>query len=54
MVDFTQLGMPEQHNDYKDRSFKYIFVEKSLFSSEYNVKKEDVIESIKFFSNRYN
>ena len=48
IVDFTQLGMPKGHNDYEDRTFKYIFVEKSLFSSERAVTKKEVIEKIKF------
>ena len=48
IVDFTQLGMPKGHNDYEDRTFKYIFVEKSLFSSERAVTKNEVIEKIKF------
>lgn len=48
IVDFTQLGMPEMHNDYKDRTFKYIFIEKKLFSEERAITKDGIIEDIKF------
>lgn len=54
IADYTQLGMPEQHNDYDERIFKYIFIQKILFSAESNVTKEEVIESIKSFCNKYN
>ena len=53
VIDFTKLGMPEQQNDYENRTFQYIFVENRLFSSKPNVKKEDVIEMIKSFSSEY-
>lgn len=49
IVDFTKLGMPEMHNDYKDRTFKYVFIEKKLFSEERGITKEDVIKYIKLF-----
>lgn len=49
IVDITQLGMPERHNDYENHIFKYIFVEKCLFSPEHAVTKKDVIQEIMHF-----
>lgn len=52
IVDITKLGMPKSHNDYENCIFKYIFVEKSLFSSE-RVTKKNVIDDIKYFIAEY-
>ena len=49
IVDITQLGMPERHNDYKNRIFKYIFVEKCLFEPERAVTKKDIIQEVMHF-----
>lgn len=49
IVDITQLGMPERHNDYENRIFKYIFVEKCLFEPERAVTKKDIIQEVMHF-----
>lgn len=46
IVDFTLLGMPKNHDDYENRTFKYIFIKKT----EGAVKKEKIVEYIKSFS----
>lgn len=53
IVDITQLGMPERHNDYENLIFKYIFVEKCLFSPERAVTKKDVIKDVIHFVAEY-
>lgn len=38
IVDFTTLGMPERYNNYQDRTFQYIFVQKILFEKDTEAK----------------
>lgn len=51
IVDFTDLGMPDQRNDYQDRTFKYIFIESSILNK--NGKKDCLIKAIKDFVSKY-
>ena len=55
ICDFTELGLPPHDNVYKERTFKYVFIEKTLFEDNPEKQKQSIIKDIynNFFL-RYN
>lgn len=46
ICDFTELGLPPHDDIYKDRTFKYLFIEGKLFEDNPSLSKQSIIEDI--------
>ena len=44
--DFTDLGLPPHDNVYKDRTFKYVFIERKLYEDNPSLWQHSIIEDI--------
>ena len=49
ICDFTELGLPPHEDVYKGRTFKYIFIERSLLDDNPLINKQSIIEDIRTF-----
>ena len=50
IVDYTDLGMPKADTTYKNKTFKYVFVEKTLFENT-EINRKDIVLKIVDFLN---
>ena len=50
IVDYTDLGMPKADTTYKNKTFKYVFVEKTLFENT-EINRKDIVLKIMDFLN---
>ena len=46
ICDFTDLGLPPHENVYKDRTFKYVFIERKLYEDNPSLWHNTIIEDI--------
>lgn len=45
IVDYTDLGMPKADTTYKNKTFKYVFIERTLFEKE-GINRENIVLKI--------
>ena len=50
IVDFTELGMPQADTTYNNKTFKYVFIERTLFEKE-EINRENIVLMIVNFLN---
>ena len=46
VCDYTDLGLPPHENVYKDRTFKYVFIERKLYENNPSQWQQSIIEDI--------
>ena len=45
IVDYTELGMPQADATYNNKTFKYVFIERTLFEKE-GINRENIVLKI--------
>ncbi len=45
IVDYTELGMPKADTTYNNKTFKYVFIERTLFENE-EINRENIVLKI--------